>query len=590
MSSCDKVVGQGAAGAYMGSGQGCACVYLDATTGSLMVDGIPFAGGGGGGAAGPVNPTTGILGGPLNSATTVTPEQLTAGVLPAGVKIAAADVTGLCPAVLTCLTPGSISPTALGAGSLPAATLVDAASIVPGSVAGTVLTSTGTGTVWAAPAATPVGGPISPTSAGLGSGALNPLVTIVPSQLQPGALPAGTTIDAAQVTGTLPNSAIPCAAVVACVAAAPSGTITADKIGPGALQSGVTIPATSVLGGTAGQVLVSDGTKGGWATPAAGGGAPATAETLGGSVLKSTVSVPASQITGALPDAAIPCTAVAACVSAMPAGSIAADKLAPGTSGQVLTTSAAGVTSWATPAAASGAPTAAQIATAMDAATPATSPATATGIAQVYGENAAGAPVTASPMQVYEAAVAQAPASSAGAKLDRVSGVTTSGAAVDAAVRIVGTQSLSTENPTSTVLPSSGNIVLATVIAPVAGLYAVDISMVAQRNMTATTTFTGLQELAHALVIIDEGNANAMLYHSNSIKPLTVSTGTTVVANQDLAINVNRGTVVVANLKAGAKLRLELNNLNPNSGLTFTHYDRPYINLTKLADNDLVLV
>jgi hypothetical protein len=208
----------------------------------------------------------------------------------------------------------------------------------------------------------------------------------------------------------------------------------------------------------------------------------------------------------------------------------------------------------------------------------------------VYGEDGSGAPVTASPKAVYEAAVAQAPASSAGAKLDRVSGVTTSGAAVDAAVRTVGTQTLSTENPTSTVQPPSGNTVLATVIAPVAGLYAVDISMVAQRNLTAATTFAAFQELAHALVIINEGNANAMLYHSNSIKPMTANAGQVLPANQDLGINVNRGTVVVANLTAGAKLRLELNNLNPNSGLTFTHYDRPYINLTKLADNDLVLV
>jgi hypothetical protein len=554
-----------------------------------MVDGIPFAGGGGGGASSPVNPTTGILGGPLNSAVSITPEQLTAGVLPAGVKIAAADVTGLCPAVLTCLTPGSISPTALGAGSLPATTQVDAASIVPGSVAGTVLTSTGTGTVWAAPAATPVGGPISPTSAGIGSGALNPLVTIVPSQLQPGALPAGTTIDAAQVTGTLPNSAIPCAAVVACVAAAPSGTITADKIGPGALQSGVTIPGTSVLGGTAGQALISDGTKGVWTTLPAGS-APTTAETLGGSVLNSTVSVPAAQITGVLPAAAIPCSAVLACVSAAPNGSIPAGAIAPGTSGQVLTTNASGVTSWATPAAASGAPTAAQIATAMDSATAIASPAAAGSIAQVYGENAAGAPVTASPLQVYEAAVAQAPASSAGATLDRVSGVTTSGAAVDAAVRTVGTVTIGQSTTTVSVLPPTGNEVLCSVVAPVSGLYAVDIDLIAGRSLTAAHTAATYQELAHALVIINETQGNAMLYHSNSIKPLTLFPGQSLPAGTDLNICVNRGTVLVTKLVAGDKLRLELNNLNGDASITLNHFDPANINLTKLADTDLVLV
>jgi hypothetical protein len=573
----------------MGSlGQGCACVYLDAATGSLMVDGIPFAGGGG--ASSPVNPTTGILGGPLNSATTITPEQLTAGVLPAGVKLAAADVTGLCPAVLTCLTPGSVSPTALGAGSLPATTKVDAASIVPGTVAGTVLTSTGTGTVWAAPAATPVGGAISPTSAGIGSGALNPGVTIVPSQLQPGALPAGTTIDAAQVTGTLPNSAIPCAAVIACVAAAPSGTITADKIGPGALQSGVTIPATSVLGGTAGQVLVSDGTKGGWATPAAGGGAPATAETLGGSVLKSTVSVPAAQITGVLPAAAIPCSAVMACVSAAPNGSIPAGAIAPGTSGQVLTTSASGVTSWATPAAASGAPTAAQIATAMDSATAVSSPASATSIAQVYGEDGSGAPVTASPKAVYEAAVAQAPASSTGAKLARVSGVTTSGAAVDAAVREVGTQTITASAQTTTTLPGGAKVDLCFTTVPVSGLYAIDIDFVASRTLINAYTATAYEELAHALLIYNQTPSDAMLYHSNSIKPLTLQPGQSLPAGTGLFINVNRGTVVVAKLNAGDVLRLELHNLSGNTAIAFTHFDPANLNLTKLADTDLVLV
>lgn len=571
----------------MGQGQGCACVFIDPITGSLMVDGVPFAGGGGG-ASGPVNPTTGILAGPLNSAVSITPEQLTAGVLPAGTKISAADVTGLCASVLLCLTPGSVSPTALGAGSLPATTQVDAASIVPSATPGTVLTSTASGAIWAAPAATPVGGPISPTSSGISSGALNPAVSIAPSQLQPGAIPAGTTIDASQVSGTLPNSAIPCAAVISCVAAAPSGTITADKIGPGALQSGVTIPGTSVLGGTVGQVLVSDGTKGGWATPAAGG-APATAETLGGSVLNPAISVPAAQLTGVVPASSIPCSAVLACVSAAPAGSIPAAAIAPGTAGQILGTNAAGQTAWVAPAAAS-APTAAQIASAMDAATPATNPATASSIAQVYGESATGAATTATPMQVLEAAIAQAPASSAATPIARVGGVTATGAAVDAEVRTVGTVTIGQSATTVSVVPPGGNEVLCSVVAPVSGLYAVDIDLIAGRVLTAAHTATTYQELAHALVIINETQGNALLYHSNSIKPLTLFPGQSLAAGTDLNICVNRGTVVVTKLAAGDKLRLELNNLNGGASITFNHFDPANINLTKLADTDLVLV
>lgn len=469
MSSCDKVVGPGGAGVNMAMGQGCACVYIDAATGSLMVDGVPFSGVGGN--SGPVSPTTGILAGSLNSAVTISPAQLLPGVLPAGVQVAAGDVTGLCAATLACLTPGSISPTALGAGSLPSATKVDAASITPGTVAGTVLTSTGTGTVWAAPAATPVGGPISPTSSGISSGALNPAVTIDPSQLQPGSIPAGTTIDAAQVSGTLPNSAIPCAAVVACVAAAPSGTITADKIGPGALQSGVTIQGTSVLGGTAGEVLVSDGVKGVWTTPAAGG-APATAETLGGSVLKSTVTVPAAQITGVLGDAQIPCTAVAACVSAMPVGSIPANKLAPGTTGQVLSTNASGATVWATPAA----PTGQQVATAMNSATAITSPAGAGSIAQVYGENAAGAPITAGPKQVFEAGMADSPLSTTANPVAAVSGIDASGAEVRTTVQKTGTKTASTDTPYNGACPTGTDVSIAKVTAPENGLYAITVS------------------------------------------------------------------------------------------------------------------
>ena len=52
--------------------------------------------------------------------------------------------------------------------------------------------------------------------------------------------------------------------------------------------------------------------------------------------------------------------------------------------------------------------------------------------AVISGVDAAGNPVKATPVKAFEAAVLAAPASTAAAKLDRVSGVTATGAAVDA--------------------------------------------------------------------------------------------------------------------------------------------------------------
>jgi hypothetical protein len=443
----------------MAVGQGCACVYLDATTGALMVDGVPFAGGGTGTPGGPVNPATGISAGALNSAVTVAPSQISpAGTLPAGTKIAAADVTGLCVSVLACLTTGSVPLSALAAGSLPAGTQVPVANIV-GGAAGTVLTSDATGKpAWVAAAATPVGGPISPTSTGLASGQLNPGVLINASQI---------------TTGVLPASAIPCTAVLACVSA--PGAIPASAIGAGNLGAGVKIPGTSVLGGTAGQALISDGTNGVWTTLPSGS-APATAETLGGSVLKSTVTVPAAQITGVLPAASIPCGAVLACVSAAPDGSIPASKLAPGTAGQVLTTSAAGVTAWATPAAASGAPTGQQVADAYNSAAAITSPAAAGSIAQVHGENAAGAPITAGPKQVIEAGMADSPLSTAAAPVAFVSGTDATGNSVRTKVQPVGTKTVGTATPSVVPFPTGSVANVATVTAPESGMYCITIA------------------------------------------------------------------------------------------------------------------
>lgn len=698
MSTCDKLVTSAAAS------QGCDCIKYDPATGTLTANGVaitvggapvsgpvsPTAAGIAGGALNPlvtiaptqlqagvlptgvlvpaaqitgtlpasaippVSPTaSGISGGALNPLVTVAPSQLQAGALPANVTVDAAQITGVlpaaaipCAAVLACVSAapagsipaaaiapgdlaagvnvsggtvgqvltsdgtkgvwaaptgapaaGPVSPTASGisAGALNPAVTVDGSQIVgtlpaaaipcsavlacvsaapAGSIpasalsvgtAGQVLTTDATGAaVWAAPAATPVGGPISPTAAGISGGALNPAVTVAPSQLQPGAIPAGTTIDAAQVTGVLPASAIPCSAVLACVTAG-------------------SLPASAIASGTAGQVLTTDAAGATvWAAPTAApapGPVSPTASGISGGALNPAVTVDASQIVGTLPASAIPCSAVLACITAAPAGSIPADKLTPGTAGQVLVTDASGQTAWAAPTPAA-APTAAQIATAMDSATVTTSPGTAASVAQVYGENATGAPVTATPMQVFEAGMAAAPLSTAAAPVAMVSGVNAAGTEVKTTVQPVGAKTVGVSSPATNAPATAGaNYVIATVAAPEAGMYSVQVNH-SYNSIYAGGPAVGINANQHEWYITTSGGR----IYDRIITDYAVS-GAAQPAGANVATDTEKLTIGQFKLNAGENVLLQVyvnsatapHNLTANGGLT----------LIKGADNDL---
>jgi hypothetical protein len=504
-------------------------------------------------AGGPISPTSsGISGGALNPAVTIVPSQLQAGALPAGVTVPAASVTGTladaaipCSAVLACLA-------AAPAGSLPVNKLA-------AGTTGQVLTTDASGApVWAAPAATPAGGPISPTSAGIAAGALNPAVTVVPSQLQAGALPSGVTVDAAQVTGVLPAAAIPCSAVLACLTAG-------------------SLPASAIAPGTSGQVLTTNASGATvWAAPAAAAPVSPTASGISAGALNPAVTVDGSQITGTIPATAIPCSAVLACITNAPAGSIPASKLAPGTSGQVLTTDASGATVWA---AASGT-TAAGIATAMNAATVTASPGTAASVAQVYGENAAGAPVTATPMQVFEAGMAAAPLSTAAAPVVTVSGVNAAGTEVKTTVQPLGTKTVGVSSPATNAPATAGaNYVIATVVAPEAGMYSVQVNH-SYNSIYAGGPAVGINANQHEWYITTSGGR----IYDRIFTDYAVA-GAAQPAGANVATDTEKLTIGQFKLNAGENVLLQVyvnsatapHNLTAGGGLT----------LIKGADNDL---
>jgi hypothetical protein len=112
----------------------------------------------------------------------------------------------------------------------------------------------------------------------------------------------------------------------------------------------------------------------------------------------------------------------------------------------------------------------------MDSATPVASPAAAGSIAQVYGENASGAPITAGPKQVIEAGMADSPLSTAAASVAFVSGTDAAGNSVRTKVQPVGTKTAGvTTAKTAAPFTTGTSYIIASVTVPETGMYSASV-------------------------------------------------------------------------------------------------------------------
>lgn len=187
-----------------------------------------------------------------------------------------------------------------------------------------------------------------------------------------------------------------------------------------------------------------------------------TAETLTGAVLNPSIEVGAAAVTGL-------CAAIGPCIAALPPGSIDVSALRPGAEGTVLQT-LGGVATWA------GLDDAAIQRAFGDNPIP-QPPIDATELTRVYGEDANQNLTSVTPQGAYEAAVAGMPAATLTAPLKTVSGVDAGGMAVKADVVQVGQRTVGTSTPiVKQPFPTATDYVVATAVAPVSGLYGIEIA------------------------------------------------------------------------------------------------------------------
>jgi hypothetical protein len=309
------------------------------------------------------------------------------------------------------------------------------------------------------------------------------------------------------------------------------------------------------------------------------------AANLEGPLLNSGVQVPAASIVGTLPTSAIPCAAVTACLASLGPGSLPASAITPGVAAQVLTTNANGDTVWS-------ALNAGQIATAMNSGAAVVSPATNAAIAQLYGESAAGGPIVATPMQIVEAAIAGASASTENAPIATVLGTAADGTATKAKVVEVGTVVAGTSavaaGTTVTYLQNTSQII-ASVEVPDDGLYAVSVDIIVFRTLThaITTDATAITNVVTAATV---NNGGLVLYHSGGLYPFSFELGTNYPAAMSIGESITIGTVLINRFTAGTQLDLKFYNASRGVGhdIDANFVAAPNIRLTKLADHDIV--
>jgi hypothetical protein len=295
----------------------------------------------------------------------------------------------------------------------------------------------------------------------------------------------------------------------------------------------------------------------------------ASAETLLGASLNPTVKVPVESINGL-------CGGVAKCMSTLPPGSIDVTALKPGAEGTVLQT-IGGKTVWA------GLEDAAIQKAFGDNPIP-QPPIDQTELAKVYGETAGGALTSVKPQGAYESAVAGMPLVSPAIPLKQISGVDAGGMAVKANI-IKNGATLSSTAPAfpKTRMVQNAIEIMASVIAPADGLYAVSIYVIMSRFLVDGWTDTNPINFRNIALVFGVTKGTDFLYHSGSDYTITLSPSTTYAAGAGVGASVRIGQVATVYLLAGDKLDFKVFNVSQGPTLDVSTGAPPVITLTTLG-------
>jgi hypothetical protein len=286
--------------------------------------------------------------------------------------------------------------------------------------------------------------------------------------------------------------------------------------------------------------------------------------------LNPAIEVGASAITGL-------CAAIGPCMAALPPGSIDVSALKPGAAGTVLQT-LDGKTTWA------GLDDSA-IQKAFGDNTVPQPPIDSTELAKVYGEDSSQNLTSVKPEGVYEAGAANMPLIGPTNPLKQITGLNAGGMAVKANIIKNGAETLGEGPGGALTIPFNGSELLAAVIAPADGVYAVSISAVANRTLVtgvSVTSGAAYADVSSAYLVI--GATTGLVYHSGSDYPIVCVPSTTYPAGAAVGEAIRVQQVNTLWLAAGEKLELKLFNTSRGTGaINFAISGKPHVKLTALG-------